>query len=337
MTSSSYLCGFISEAQSPLERWRSYVQQGLFSNELHFLSYRGYMIPIVMVLSMAFHSLLYYVLSDWFSKKYSSTFRKKIFNSELDRKEWNSRMVSNVHAVIATVLSFYCLFSVYLPTDNYNGILAKSAPICTFLLTYCAGYFLYDLIIVAADYPHLGGMETILHHTTSFVALIGSMLWEKCVVLLVLMLFTEISTPFVNQRYFLSKCNMKSTKLYAYNGILMWASFGIVRISFCFYMPYIILADSLTWCSFPIGWIIGVWIMVISISLLNIIWFYKITSGLIQVLFAKPVTTRNLDDSTPSTSTAKNEDTKEAHTDSEDEADDVSEATSTTLPLVSRR
>jgi len=333
--STSMFCGFVSDTQTPLERWKYYIQQGLFANELHPPLYDGLMVPLVLVLSVIGHSLLYAYGSDWFCTRYISSFKKKIFNSDNERRDWNSRFVSNIHAVLSSLIALYCLFTVYWPTSSNNGILSKSTSSCLFLLAYSTGYFIYDLFIVASNYPHLGGMETIIHHTVSLVALIGSAVWEKCVVLLVVMMLTEISTPFVNQRYFLSKCGMKSSKMYTYNGLLMWLSFGIVRMSSVFYLPYLMFSDSQTWCSFPFGWIIGVSIMVFSISALNIYWFYKITSGLIQVVMGT-APSKNA----PSTSTSVPEKTAdqdkltiEVNMSDDEELDDQ---TVTTLPLISR-
>ncbi|EFC38785.1 predicted protein [Naegleria gruberi] len=337
--SSAAVCGFIDSKNGLLSsfvnRWSWYVNEGVFSTPDHPPQNFGLLLPVMSVLSLIFHSLMYAYGSDWFSKKYSTTFKKKIFGEEKERREWNSRIVSNIHAILSSLISLYCIVFVYLPSPNV-GILSLSDRSCIFLIGYCVGYFLYDLYIVARNYPHLGGMETVLHHSISIVALLGSAVWEKCIVLMVIMMFTEISTPFVNQRYFFSKCNMKDSKLYAYNGILMWLTFGIVRISFCFYIPHLVWEDSETWCSFPLGWIILVTLMIGSICILNIFWFYKITMGLVQVVFAKkqPSSVPSTS-STPSTPDRINVKEKKCDEDDDDERE-LDEKVATTLPLIRR-
>ncbi|KAL9650834.1 hypothetical protein ABK040_001884 [Willaertia magna] len=286
--SSSSLCGFISDQYSPLERYRQYVQQGWFSNDIHYPSYSGFLVPITIIGSLIFHAFCYLILADIISKKLSSTFRKKIFYDHKERKEWNSRVVSNIHAIITSIVSLYCLMTVYWSDHNEDkstSLLSRKSNACFFLLSYSVGYFIYDLIIVITNYPHLGGIETVLHHSVSIIALLSSSVWEECIVILVYMELTEISTPFVNQRYFFSLTDMRSSKLYVYNGLAMWLSFGIVRISLCFYLPYLFWTESKTMCTYPLGWIIGIQVLFCTISGLNIYWFYKITTGLINIAF----------------------------------------------------
>ncbi|EFC48614.1 predicted protein [Naegleria gruberi] len=338
MTSGA-LCGFYDTNNGLISnfvnRWSWYANNGAFTSPRYPPKNFGLLLPVVSVLSLIFHSLIYYYGADWFSKKYSTTFKKKIFGDEKARREWNSRIVSNVHAIISSLFSLYCIVFVFLPAP-YERILSISNNSCICLIGYGIGYFLYDLFIVTRNYPQLGGMETLLHHSISILALLGSSIWENGIVLVVVMMFTEISTPFVNQRYFFSKCNMKDSKIYTYNGIMMWLTFGIVRIYFCYYIPHFVWEDSETFCSFPIGWIILISLMMTLMSSLNIFWFYKITVGIVQVVFAKQPTSAPSTSSTPSAPDSIN--VKDDKKSDEDDADkkELDEKVATTSPLVRR-
>lgn len=54
--------------------------------------------------------------------------------------------------------------------------------------------------------------------------------------------FTELTTPFVNQRWFFEQAGLKESRLYVINGALMWLSWFVIRIGFVFYAFYLNIA-----------------------------------------------------------------------------------------------
>lgn len=100
----------------------------------------------------------------------------------------------------------------------------------------------------------------------------------------------EATTPFVNQHWYFTICNMKDSVWFAINGISMFIGFFIFRVV----LTTAIMAQYwlMTWPvrdrdNFPRPhlYIIPVW--VVLIGGLNYFWFYKITRGMLRMLNAK--------------------------------------------------
>jgi hypothetical protein len=94
----------------------------------------------------------------------------------------------------------------------------------------------------------------------------------------------EFSTPFVNFRWFLEKANLKASKVYIVNGILMVVSFFFARLFFIpitYYLKYqhwrgvLKLPHSLFYQA-VVGYII--------MSILNLFWMKKMISGILSIL-----------------------------------------------------
>ena len=91
--------------------------------------------------SILFHTLVYLVISPLISR----TFKSYREGSEETKIEWNSRMVSNVHAVLYVLLSCYCiLIENAFPTFSMD----EATKMSRFAVCYAGGYFLYDLVLI---------------------------------------------------------------------------------------------------------------------------------------------------------------------------------------------
>ncbi|KAH6816314.1 hypothetical protein C2S51_021134, partial [Perilla frutescens var. frutescens] len=65
------------------------------------------------------------------------------------------------------------------------------------------GYFLLDLTMIFYYYPALGGLDS------------------QAQIYILMILFTESTTPFVNLRWYLDVAGLKNSKLYVYNGVAL--------------------------------------------------------------------------------------------------------------------
>jgi hypothetical protein len=105
--------------------------------------------------------------------------------------------------------------------------------------------------------------------------------------IVLLMVATEASTPFVNMRWFLHESGMKEGSLYLINGLLMILVFFVCRIvptPFIFY-KFIVQWNDMVSQNFPV--VFATILLPIMITTLNYYWFYKMISGLISVLTKK--------------------------------------------------
>jgi len=154
------------------------------------------------------------------------TFRK----IERDKRGyWCSSMVSSFHAALICALSAQILWKdprLIMPDDFFFATPESRRVLQVFL-----GYIWSDLMLTLyyrKRWP--GWMENIFHHlcimaTWSIFILTGCGQAVATVSHL-----CELTTPFVNQRWFLAEAGMKSTSTYFYNGIAMLVLWFVTRI-----------------------------------------------------------------------------------------------------------
>ncbi|KAL0487272.1 5 TM domain-containing transmembrane protein [Acrasis kona] len=241
-------------------------------------------------LGIVFHTFCYQVVAPKISRL-SETYRfmeaqhEKLQDVETERSmaEWNSRVVSTIHALIVSTLGIYSVL--------YEGVIVDFklyhvTPISDIATSFMLGYILYDLILVLKWWPDDYGM--IAHHFTAATMHVGVLCYD-IVVLELGYVISEISTPFLNNRYFLDKSNSRGT-LYMINGIIIWILFFIVRIiillplvpSMHFFHP----DDFAEYIPFGVG--AYMYILYATISSLNVFWFYRITLGMIKAIKGRP-------------------------------------------------
>ncbi|XP_057733891.1 uncharacterized protein LOC130948937 isoform X2 [Arachis stenosperma] len=152
--------------------------------------------------------------------------------SDKQKIEWNNRGFSTVHAIFASVVSFYLLMRSDLFSDDSREelIVHRSSTFSNSVLGISVGYFLTDLAMILWYYPALGGMEYILHHGLSLFSIIQALLSGQAQIYILMVLFTESTTPFVNLRWHLDVAGLKSSKLYIWNGVALFFGWLIARI-----------------------------------------------------------------------------------------------------------
>ncbi|KAG6696511.1 hypothetical protein I3843_09G147600 [Carya illinoinensis] len=155
-----------------------------------------------------------------------STFYFKSYNglTKVQRIEWNNRGISTIHAIFITVTSLYFVFWSDLFSDHQlAGIVTfRSSPLSVFALGVSVGYFLADLGMIFWLYPSLGGLEYVIHHSLSGVAVAYSMFSGEGQLYTFMILISEVTTPEVNMRWYLDTAGMKRSIAYLMNGVLIF-------------------------------------------------------------------------------------------------------------------
>ncbi|KAL1084720.1 hypothetical protein V6Z11_D08G001000 [Gossypium hirsutum] len=138
--------------------------------------------------------------------------------------EWNNRGFSTFHALIAAWASLYLLlFSDLFDEDSSNDLIVnRSSIISNMFLGFSIGYFLSDLAMVFWHFPALGGLEYVLHHGLSMFSISLSLMSSQGQIYILMVLFSESTTPFVNIRWYLDVAGRKSSTIYIYNGIALF-------------------------------------------------------------------------------------------------------------------
>ncbi|TYI67194.1 hypothetical protein E1A91_D08G000500v1 [Gossypium mustelinum] len=144
--------------------------------------------------------------------------------SDKEKMERNNRGFSTFHALIAAWASLYLLlFSDLFDEDSSNDLIVnRSSIISNMFLGFSIGYFLSDLAMVFWHFPALGGLEYVLHHGLSMFSISLSLMSSQGQIYILMVLFSESTTPFVNIRWYLDVAGRKSSTIYIYNGIALF-------------------------------------------------------------------------------------------------------------------
>ncbi|KAK4408756.1 Calcium uniporter protein 6, mitochondrial [Sesamum angolense] len=150
---------------------------------------------------------------------------------------------STFHAIVVAAGSLYFLLVSDLFVDTQDGlIINKSSTLSDTILGVSIGYFLSDLAMIIYHFPALGGLEYIIHHGLSAYSITLSLLSGQAQIYILMVLFTESTTPFVNLRWCLDVAGLKNSKLYIYNGVALFFGWLVARIIlFVFYFYHMFI------------------------------------------------------------------------------------------------
>ncbi|XP_023533880.1 transmembrane protein 56-B-like isoform X2 [Cucurbita pepo subsp. pepo] len=206
--------------------------------------------------------------------------------SDFGKVEWNNRGFSTFHALVAASSSLYLvlLSSTFNPGSSNELLIRRTSSLSDMTLGFSIGYFLSDLAMVLWFFPALGGLEYVLHHGLSLFSIIQSLLSGQGQVYILMVLFTEITTPFVNLRWYLDNAGQKNSNLYVINGIALFFGWLVARIVlFIYFFGHMFKHFDEVKSVYPLGFytLLAVPPM---LAIMNIFWFWKIARGMIKTL-----------------------------------------------------
>ncbi|KAH0457294.1 hypothetical protein IEQ34_012609 [Dendrobium chrysotoxum] len=172
--------------------------------------------------------------------------------------EWNNRGFSTFHAILVAAISFYLLVlsDLFKERTAVGSIIDRKSLLSDSLCGISIGYFFTDLGMILWYFPALGGMEYVLHHVLSMYAILLSLISGQAQYYILMVLFSEITTPFVNLRWYLDAYGQKSSMLYICNGVALflgWLAARILLFIFFFAHMYLhfdqVFSNSFGFCS----------------------------------------------------------------------------------------
>ncbi|KAK3025836.1 hypothetical protein RJ639_041284 [Escallonia herrerae] len=220
----------------------------------------------------------------------------KVYSKLTDAKkvEWNNRGFSTFHALVVAVASLYFLLISHLfdegPQDKL--MIDRTSTASDTILGISVGYFLSDLAMILWYFPALGGMEYVLHHGLSMFSILQSLVSGQGQIYILMVLFTESTTPFVNLRWYLDVAGQKSSIFYICNGVALFLGWLVARIIlfiFFFYHMFIHFDQAIIFTVakvkevYPLGFYSMLTVPPV-LALMNAFWFWKIAKGLIKTL-----------------------------------------------------
>lgn len=156
-------------------------------------------------------------------------------------------------------------------------------------------YLMQDMISVK---PIFGAgrvvVETMIHHVIGLVGIISALVIGRIVgVIAGCLLFTEISTIFLNYRCILKELGLSEKPDYKFknqlNGYFLMGSYFLARVVFIgliliFYVipalfdyPYDKVAKEIGW--FKVRWAQTLMVLFLALYIMNIYWFTKLVQG----------------------------------------------------------
>ncbi|XP_051143302.1 uncharacterized protein LOC127259756 [Andrographis paniculata] len=211
----------------------------------------------------------------------------KVYNklNDKDKLEWNNRGFSTFHAIFAAAGSLYLLFVSDLFVDSQDELMInKSSLLSDTIMGVSIGYFLSDLAMIFYQFPALGGLEYVIHHGLSVYSILLALLSGQAHVYILMVLFTESTTPFVNLRWRLDVAGLKNSKIYVYNGVALFFGWLAARIILFVYLYYHMFThfDQVKKV-FPLGFYSLMTVPPV-LSIMNLFWFWKIAKGMVKTL-----------------------------------------------------
>ena len=190
---------------------------------------------------------------------------------------WNASAISSIMSVL---LSGAAIVTQAESTDLFSHTALNSGIMQAFV-----GYLCSDAALVLyhqCKWP--GSTATLVHHGVSMVTTLHVLRAGPAgVTLLLQMLLGELSTPFVNQRYFLDTMGMKESGIYAVNGVLLLAFWFVFRIVNMGVVCWRFLEAREAFqqnASFNVNAVFAATLLVYG---LQYVWFYKIVKGAVKV------------------------------------------------------
>jgi len=244
--------------------------------------------PLAAVVFVAYVILFYVgnpvITARFFPKVQSFDRGKQIY--------WYSSMSSTYNALLS---GFLCLVAMFYEDFDHDpiwqdSVIVKSA--CAMVV----GYVAADTILMMVYYKHMKDMGMLFHHMASVYAYFYVMTYGTYVYFANYRLLAELSTPFVNNRWFLDVYGCEKTgRPYFWNGIILTTVFIICRI---FTMPwywYRVFSIYGTEAYLRTGNIKYVLFISCSVlDVLNVVWMYKLLRGVHKTLKLKTDANKNI-------------------------------------------
>ena len=212
-----------------------------------------------------------------------------------DLIEWDSRVVSNFHALVGGCMASWVMlfdpqWNDYRTAMGDEWLFLKSdAAQATVLFT--ISYMVYDLVAVFNFRAVLFEATIVAHHVACIIGF-GFMYHSRtglayCLVYIV----TEFTTPLVNARWFMTMTGKKGRPRYKWVMLALWVLWIVFRLPLVPIVYWHLRAD---WPILGNDWR-GVWAGYIgypAISLLNILWFVILSQKLYKIYTSGVGTTK---------------------------------------------
>lgn len=184
-------------------------------------------------------------------------------------REISARTISVMHAILMLCITF---ISIIENEYNYYGY---------FICLMCVQYWICDIIVGGKRMTR----DIVTHHIISSLFVLYFIYWNQYTEYIQMAMIVEMPTLFLHIRWFLLEFGQKKTSIYLINGFLLWITFLVCRVLYFIYFIYYILykIDDYEFDIHRIIFLSGI----VSIWIMSLFWFYKLTMAIKKVLDKK--------------------------------------------------
>uniref|UniRef100_A0A6U4XZR0 TLC domain-containing protein n=2 Tax=Hemiselmis andersenii TaxID=464988 RepID=A0A6U4XZR0_HEMAN len=185
-----------------------------------------------------------------------------------------------------TTIPSYCFILVVVPLSVYTLATDEelaasrqlgSTPLSRIIINMATGYFLFDSLSVLLHMGSHGG-QYLLHGVLCLITYGLAALFDVYHYWGPTFLLFEITTLFINARWWFAQLDNKEGTAYTINGISLILTWLSVRVIFGLSQSWVFWQDAFSPASAKVPAAIFAWYAFsnISLNLLNIFWFFKI-------------------------------------------------------------
>ncbi|CAL8086795.1 unnamed protein product [Calicophoron daubneyi] len=184
---------------------------------------------------------LHHVASPFIFRRYNKPYNECSWDK---RMEWDSRVVSSIHATTVCIL---CLLTLLTDREVWRHPITYPSRIGLIALSISIGYFCCDIISMPIYWRGLPLIIFIIHHSAAAAAFLLVVRFRVCTFFGVYRLTTELSTPFTNQRWFYRTIGYKPDRRRVCTVTLMFAILFALTRNFMI-IPFWLIVYQSTYC-----------------------------------------------------------------------------------------
>ena len=228
-----------------------------------------------------------YLISPHLLGKYSKIYHILQFD---EKTYWDSSIVSTIHAIIVSYLALTAAYNGNFWSSWPNFKVTLTSPESHLTLQVMTGYLISDGLTIFYYRKEKAWQSiktaTLIHHSLGTAINLFLMIFNFGHSFAMIGTITEITTPLINNRWFLYTSKETDSKLYFYNGISLVFLWFVVRIVIAgpgSLIPLYMNEESLEWYHKLVFWT--------TYGLmypLQWMWFAKLVKGALKVWNKKP-------------------------------------------------
>lgn len=152
-----------------------------------------------------------------------------------EKREWDSRIASTLHAALITLASIYALkvsntFDPEHLTKGGGNVMFAHSRFTEAAVGMSLGYFVHDAVVLTSNWRQMGSLAMVMHHAVAAVSLVAALSSRQGHMYTLLLLATEMTTPFINARWHLDVLGKRDSAAFMLNAVAILVSWAMGRI-----------------------------------------------------------------------------------------------------------